>query len=280
MKPILFTCISLCFLLLSCGDNETSNDTKKETVNSQELVGKWQIDVSSFEYELGKGIPADIRKEADKALSDQDFAKDQLKANSIVFEFNKEGKLIIHDNKKKNQETVNWKVVDKLLYFEGELEGQRGKINVELLECNKDKFTIKITGESILAQMKEQRPELLALAKGSPELEDLDKLVSGSWISISFKRLTPEAEEKMKEELAAKNNSSIGNWSEEDLQELRNLLDSERELFEDILGDQTDAYYDCYIEKLQLNYASFEEANEDIKGSADLASSCMMSIFQ
>lgn len=280
MKPLFYLSISICFFLFSCSENEVTDDIKKESVDTNDLVGKWQMDVNSFKFELGTGIPADIRKEAEKAMSDQNFAKEQLKANYIIFEFNNEGKLIIHDNKKKKSETVNWKSDNKLLSFEGEIDGERGKVNVELLNCTKDMFTIKLTGESILAQLREQRPELLALAKGSPQFEDLDKIVAGSWISISFKKLTPQEEEKMNEELAKQSTSVIGNWSDEDLNELRDLLDAERKLFEDVLGDKTDAYYDCYIEKLQLNYPSFEEANADPGGSADLASSCMMSIFE
>ena len=42
-----------------------------------------------------------------------------------------------------------------------------------------------------------------------------------------------------------------------------------------MLGDQTDAYLDCYLEKIENNYDNFDAANSDEPGCTELAQECM-----
>lgn len=68
--------------------------------------------------------------------------------------------------------------------------------------------------------------------------------------------------------------SSCGGWSQEDKDKLQETLDAIRPTIEYAMGDKTDAYLDCYSEKVQENYDSFEEADNDAPGCAKLATEC------
>lgn len=78
--------------------------------------------------------------------------------------------------------------------------------------------------------------------------------------------------------LTACGGSSKGNWNEEDKNKAQTEVDKVRGDIEGMLGDKTDAYLDCYLEKIEENYNNFDEANADEPGCTELAQGCMEEI--
>ena len=69
--------------------------------------------------------------------------------------------------------------------------------------------------------------------------------------------------------------SSKGNWTQENKDKADTEVATMRSQVETMMGDKTDAYLDCYLEKVEANYANFDEANGDMDGCTKLATECM-----
>lgn len=69
--------------------------------------------------------------------------------------------------------------------------------------------------------------------------------------------------------------SRKGHWSAEDKRNAMIEIAKVRSDIEKSLGDRTDAYIECYIERVEANYKNFEKANADIKGCTKLAEKCI-----
>lgn len=72
--------------------------------------------------------------------------------------------------------------------------------------------------------------------------------------------------------------SQKGNWSKSDTKKARKELSKVEAEVRTSLGDQTDAYFDCYLEKIINTYKNYEQANEDYQGCEKLALECVESI--
>lgn len=86
-----------------------------------------------------------------------------------------------------------------------------------------------------------------------------------------------EALEQLEEEMEAK--SEKGNWIDEDIEKFRGETDKVRDNLEAMLGDNTDAFVDCYLEKAIANYDGFDSANSDQAGMQQLATECMQDMM-
>jgi len=78
--------------------------------------------------------------------------------------------------------------------------------------------------------------------------------------------------------LVACNGSKKGAWSDED----KKRADDEVKKVEsslDVLGDKKEAYINCYLDKLENNYKSFDDANKDQKGCEKHALDCIQDIY-
>lgn len=67
--------------------------------------------------------------------------------------------------------------------------------------------------------------------------------------------------------------SEKGNWNEEDKKKADDAIaeiDSELDAF----GDAKQEFIDCYLDKVEANYASFAEADADLSGCEKLATEC------
>jgi len=72
--------------------------------------------------------------------------------------------------------------------------------------------------------------------------------------------------------------SSKGSWSQEDKDRADLEVASMRSQVEASMGDKTDAYLDCYLEKVEKAYDNFDEANGDLDGCTELATECLEEI--
>lgn len=78
--------------------------------------------------------------------------------------------------------------------------------------------------------------------------------------------------------LSANAQSTVGNWSKKDKRKANKVVKAiDKEL--DVLGDQKQAYIDCYLEKVENNYESFQAADSDYKGCEMLAMECAKGIL-
>jgi hypothetical protein len=150
MKSIfkLLTVVLISVLLASCGAGVDGVDGSSSTAG---LVGQWKADLSSFDLILGDGVPAEmvVSKKGDDKTEELDYN----------FDGNK-------------------------LALSGEVEGDKVNINLNISEVTADKFTIALTGEEVLAQIKAEYPELLASAGEV----DVDAMVKGCSVTLSFKK--------------------------------------------------------------------------------------------
>jgi hypothetical protein len=72
--------------------------------------------------------------------------------------------------------------------------------------------------------------------------------------------------------------SKKGAWSKADIEK----FDAEMEKIGsslDAMGDQKEAFIDCYFEKIQANYDSFAEANTDGPGASKYAEECAAEVM-
>lgn len=79
------------------------------------------------------------------------------------------------------------------------------------------------------------------------------------------------------EEAAAKDTpkSEKGKWLDSDKELAQKEIANVRSQVEEYLGDNTDAYIDCYLEKIEQAYPDFGTANRDQPGCTKLAQECM-----
>lgn len=80
--------------------------------------------------------------------------------------------------------------------------------------------------------------------------------------------------------LTACGGSKKGEWNDEDKNKAQTEVDKVRGDIEGMLGDKTQAYLDCYLEKIEDNYDNFDAANADEPGCTELAQQCMTEISQ
>lgn len=159
-------------VMVSCGSNADS------------LVGTWHADVSSLDLVLGDGVPEEMKKGIESEKGEA-MKEAQSEADEVSIEFTKEGKVILSKEGEDEKPELEYTVDGDKLNIKGEIDGEKVDFSLTLAEASADKFTLSITGEEALAQMKEKYPEMLAQAEG---MGDLETMVKGSSVSISFKK--------------------------------------------------------------------------------------------
>lgn len=173
MKSIfkLLTVVLISVLLASCGGSGSAAG----------LVGEWHADLSSFDLVLGDGVPAPMKGmvEAQKAgLLEQGKAQQE----DFTIEFTDAGKMVVSKKGDEKTEELDYTFDGSKLALSGEIEGDKINISLNVSDVSADKFTIAMTGEEILAQIKTQAPEVLA---GAGEM-DVDAMVKGCSVAVSF----------------------------------------------------------------------------------------------
>lgn len=68
--------------------------------------------------------------------------------------------------------------------------------------------------------------------------------------------------------------SSRGNWTDDDKRAARAELEGIRGSIQSSVGNNSELFIDCYLETLENNYRNFEEASNDFDGRAKLAIEC------
>jgi hypothetical protein len=174
MKSVfkLLTVVLISLLLTSCGGS-----------SANQLVGTWKADLNSFDLILGDGVPAPMKAMIESQKTSV-LQKGKEQSGDITIEFTEAGKMIASKKGEEKDEELNYTFDGKKLALSGEVEGEKVDINLNISEISSDKFTIAMTGEEILAQVKEKYPEAL---NGSESM-DIDAMVKGSSMAVSFKK--------------------------------------------------------------------------------------------
>ena len=79
-------------------------------------------------------------------------------------------------------------------------------------------------------------------------------------------------------ETALSSGSEKGAWSDNDKQLFRDQMNTVQEL--EALGDKKQSFIECYLEKCELNYSSFVDANQDEAGCEALALECTTEVSE
>jgi len=69
--------------------------------------------------------------------------------------------------------------------------------------------------------------------------------------------------------------SEKGKWLDSEKAKAQTEVNKVREQVEGLLGENTDAYIECYLEKVEQAYPDFDSANSDQPGCTKLAQECM-----
>jgi len=159
-------------VLVSCGGTD-----------SAELVGVWKADPSSLDLTLGDGLAAfkgAIEEQKSAMLSEA-----SEESESITFEFKEDGKLVLSKEGEDETFSFDWSLEGDKLIIEGEVEGEKGKMALNVQSVSAEKLTLALTAEDLIAQVKEQMPEAMNMVPGE---FDIDAMAKGTSMSMSFNR--------------------------------------------------------------------------------------------
>ncbi|MGH1337726.1 MAG: hypothetical protein ACRBFS_16520 [Aureispira sp.] len=176
MKSVfkLLTIVLVSVLLASCGGGSGS---------AGDLVGKWHIDFSSFDLVLGDGVPAPMKGMVE-AQKDGLLKQGEAESDEVTIEFTEAGKMVVSKEGEEKKEELNYAFDGKKLTLTGDMDGEKVDFDLTLSEVSASKFTISMTAEEILEQVKAKYPEVLKGAEGM----DIDAMAKGSSMAISFKK--------------------------------------------------------------------------------------------
>jgi len=160
-------------VLVSCGG-----------ASSADLVGTWKADPSSLDLTLGDGIPAEFKSMIEEGKKEA-ISEASEESDKVSFEFKEDGKLVVSAEGEDETFTFNWALDGDKLTLDGEIEGQKGKIVLNVESVSADKLTLALTAEELLAQVKEQMPEAM---NEVPSEFDVDEMAKGTKVSFSFKK--------------------------------------------------------------------------------------------
>ncbi len=161
--------------LVSCGGTE---------VTSADLVGSWKADPSSLDLTLGDGIPAEFKTMIESGKKEA-MSEATNETEGMLIEFTKDGKIVLSKDGEEAPFTLNYVVEGDKLSIKGEVEGEKLDYHVTLTEASADKFTITLTAEDLLSQIKEEMPEAMNQVPGE---FDVDAMAKGTSVSMSFKK--------------------------------------------------------------------------------------------
>lgn len=177
MKKLVSGVAALAFLLVlgSCGGSTESN-----------IIGKWKVDVSSVDVQLGDAVPDMIKNELGEGMEKMKSPEAQKEADKMTFDFQEGGKLVLSNGEEKKE--AKWSIDGDYLVIEGDMDGQKGKLKLKIDEASGDKLTLSLTGEEIVAQVKEQFPQYIEMMKQMPNGGDAEKMAKGTKLSVSMKK--------------------------------------------------------------------------------------------
>jgi hypothetical protein len=175
MKKVIGGLAALAFLFVvaSCGSAE------------KDMIGKWKMDASAIDVKLGDGFPAEMKSEVNEGIKEMK-SEGASELDAVTFDFQEGGKLVISADGEEQE--MNWEVDGDHLIVSGEVEGQSGKIKLMIEDVSSDKMSVSLTAEELIAQVKEQMPELMEMAKGQTGGQDVEKMMKGSKLTIGFKK--------------------------------------------------------------------------------------------
>lgn len=174
MKSVfkLLTIISIAALLIvSCGGSGSG------------LVGKWHVDLSSLDLVLGEGVPAPMKAMVE-GQKDGLVKQGEEQSDDVTIEFTEAGKVILSKVGEEKTEEMDYTFDGSKLNLSGDMEGEKVNVDLNISEVSGDKFTVSMTAEEILAQVKEKYPDALRGTEGM----NIEEMAKGSSMSISFKK--------------------------------------------------------------------------------------------
>lgn len=174
MKKVIISSvfIALIMLMSSCG--------------AKSIEGAWKIDPSSLDLVLGEGFPEEFKANIESAKKEANSEKAIGEAKKITLELLADGKAkLMHADHSDDTQEFSWKQDGSVLNLNGEIDGEKFNANLDIIESSADEITIGLTGESLLKQMKEERPELM---EQIPSMIDVNKLVEGAKVSVKMKK--------------------------------------------------------------------------------------------
>lgn len=172
MKKVIggFAALAFLFVVASCGG-----------ASEKDLIGKWSVDASSLDIQLGDGVPADM-KEMVKSGQKEMLEEGSEDMEAATIEFKEGGVLTV--GAEGESENGTWKLDGNTLTLGMEQGGQKVEVDLEV-EMSGDKMTATLTAEEVLNVIKEQGMADQVKAMAGTELE---KMVDGTSISISFNK--------------------------------------------------------------------------------------------
>jgi hypothetical protein len=174
MKKIIISSvlIALVMFMSSCG--------------SSSIEGTWKLDPTSLDLVLGEGFPEEMKQNVEEAKKEATSAQSKEEADKVTLELLADGKALLkHAEHADETQEFNWKQTGKVLNLNGEVEGEKFNVNLDIISSSANEVTIGFTGESLLEQVKAERPELI---EQIPAMFDLKKLVEGAKVSIKMKK--------------------------------------------------------------------------------------------
>ncbi|MCR9173248.1 MAG: DUF4923 family protein [bacterium] len=177
MKKVIggFAALAFLFVVASCGG-----------VSESDLVGKWSVDPSSVELELGDGVPAEMKSMAKSYKKDmQQEGADEVKAMTI--EFKEGGKLEVGAEGQTQEGT--WSLDGENLTIGMEAEGMRVDVTLQV-EMDGDNMKATLQASEILKSLKKalkaqgQEDMIKQMAGGG----DVDKMAEGTSISFTLNK--------------------------------------------------------------------------------------------
>lgn len=164
--------IALVMFMSSCGGSS--------------IEGNWKIDPSSLDLVLGEGFPEEMKQGVEEAKKEATSAKSKEEADKVTLELLADGKALLkHAEHADETQEFHWKQSGSVLNLNGEVEGEKFNINLDIISSSSNEVTIGFTGESLLEQVKAERPELI---EQIPAMFDINKLVEGAKVSIKMKK--------------------------------------------------------------------------------------------
>ncbi len=152
------------------------------------LEGSWKVDPSSFEIVLGEGFPKDWRGYVDKAKEEAKSERTKKESDNVTLVLKPNGIAEIQDLEHP-EDTIafNWKQSGSVLNLNGEIENENFNVNLDIMGSSNDDVTLGLTGESILKQVRTEKPELLE--NEFLKMLNLDNMAKGTQLSIKMVRV-------------------------------------------------------------------------------------------
>lgn len=172
MKKIIISSVFIALVLLmsSCG--------------GASIEGTWKVDPTSLDLVLGAGFPEEMKQGVEEAKNQATSADAKEEADKMTLELLADGKAKIkHTEHTDENHEFNWTKTGKVLNLNGEIDGEKFNINLDIISSSANEMTIGFTGESLLAQVKAERPEII---EQIPAMFDLNKLVEGAKVSVKL----------------------------------------------------------------------------------------------